>query len=102
MNDITFLILKITLSICAALVTVYVIPYIKALKNDKRYAAMLDMVDIAVRAAEQQLGAGKGTEKKERVMDFVYDWMTRQGVDITREQLSELVEAAVFTMNREG
>lgn len=94
--------MRIAIAICATMITVYAIPYIKALKNDKRYAAMLNMVDIAVRAAEQQLGAGTGKLKKERVMDFVYDWMSKQGVKITKEQLSELIEAAVFSMNKEG
>ena len=101
MNDITFVLLKIVISICAALVTAYIIQYIKTLKTDRRYAGMLDMIDIAVRAAEQQIGSGCGERKKERVMEFVHDWLTRQGVKITKEQLSELIEAAVFNMNQE-
>lgn len=101
MDSITFTVLKVVISVCAALITAYVVPYIKALKADKRYAGMLDMVDIAVRAAEQQVGSGHGQEKKERVMDFVHEWLIRQGIDVSREQLSELIEAAVFNMNQE-
>lgn len=99
MNDFSFQLLKMVISVCAALITMFLIPYIKTLRSDKRYAQMLDMVAIAVRAAEQTItSSGAGVAKKERVMDFVQDWMNKQGIDITYEQLSELVEAAVYNM----
>lgn len=103
MNDLTFSILKIVVSVCAALVTVYVIPYLKTLRTDKRYAQLLDMVAIAVRAAEQTITeSGQGAVKKERVIEFVQEWMMAQGVNITYEQLSELVEGAVYSMKQEA
>jgi len=103
MNDVTFMILKIVISICAALVTVYVIPYLKTLKDDKRYNALIDMVALAVRAAEQTIREeGQGAVKKERVIDFVREWMGKQGIDISYEQLSELVEACVYQMKQEA
>ena len=53
MNELTFDLLKIVISVCAAIITVYAVPYLKTLKEDRRYAQILDMVDVAVRAAEQ-------------------------------------------------
>ena len=103
MNDLTFTALKIVVSVCAALVTAFVVPYLKTLREDKRYQTLLDMVAIAVRAAEQQITeSGQGAVKKERVIEFVREWMEKQGVDITYEQLSELTEAAVYSMKKEG
>ncbi len=101
MNDVTFMILKIVVGVCVALITAYVVPYLNTLRSNMRYAGMLDIISIAVRAAEQQIGSGLGMTKKERVMDFTSDWLARQGVEIKLEQLSELVEAAVYTMNNE-
>lgn len=103
MNDVTFMILKIVVSVCAALVTVYVVPYLKTLRNDKRYAGMVDLIGLAVRAAEQTITeSGQGAVKKERVMEFVRGWLGDRGFDITYDQLSELVEAAVYQMKQEA
>jgi len=102
MNDITFDILKVVISICAALVTVYAIPYLKTLKEDRRYAQILDMVDVAVRAAEQTIkGAGKGVEKKKEVENIIYAWLMEKGIEITPEQINQLIECAVYQMKQE-
>jgi len=102
MNDITFDILKVVISICAALVTVYVIPYLKALKEDRRYAQILEMVEVAVRAAEQTIkGAGKGIEKKKEVENIIYAWLLEKGIEITPEQINQLIECAVYQLKQE-
>lgn len=103
MNDVTFQILKIVVSVCAALVTVYVVPYIKTLRAGKRYAQMIDLISLAVRAAEQTITeSGQGAVKKERVIEFVREYLGGAGIDITGDQLSELIEAAVYSMKREA
>ena len=102
MSEITFTILKIVVSVCAALVTVYLIPYIKTLKEDKRYASLMDMVEVAVKAAEQTIGSGQGAIKKEEVENFVTEWMVDNGIKISYEQLSQLIESAVYAMKQEA
>ena len=103
MNDITFMILKIVISVCAALITAYVIPYLRTLKNDRRYAAVIDMVALAVRAAEQTIHeSGMGAVKKEQVIALVQDWMREQGYDMSYDQLSSLIEACVYQMKKEA
>lgn len=102
MNEVTFNILKIVVSVVSALVAVYLIPFIKAKTADVKYQKLLDMVEIAVRAAEQTIkGSGQGAAKKEEVIKFVTDWMMEHGVTITYDQLEQLIEAAVFNMKRE-
>jgi len=101
MNDFTFAILKITVAVCAALVTVYLVPYIDSLKKDRRYAAFLEIIDVAVRAAEQVIGEGKGKLKKSEVVSFVREWMESKGLKITDAELDQLIECAVYNM-REG
>ena len=103
MNDITFLILKVVISICASLITVYIVPYLRTLRSDKRYSALIDIVKVAVLAAEQTVtGSGQGAIKKEQVVEFVRTWMQKQGIDITYDQLSQLIEAAVYSMKQEA
>lgn len=103
MEDITLMILKIVVSICAALITVYVVPYLKTLRQDKRYASLMDMVEVAVKAAEQTIKEpGQGDYKKAEVIAFVSDWMTEHGIKISQEELSQLIECAVFSMKQEG
>ena len=102
MNELTFDLLKIVISVCAAIITVYAVPYLKTLKEDRRYAQILDMVDVAVRAAEQTIkGAGKGMEKKQEVENIVHAWLLEKGIEITSEQINQLIECAVYQMKQE-
>lgn len=101
MNEITFSVLKIVVSVCAALITVYAVPYIKSLRDDARYKRVIDVIELAVRAAEQTITeSGKGAEKKQKVVEFVQRWMNDAGIKITIDELSELIEAAVFQMKQ--
>ena len=100
MNEVTFIILKLVISVCAALITAYVIPYIKTLRNDKRYASLLDIVEVAVKAAEQSLKNETGEFKKSEVLAYVAHWMDNQGIYIDTEQLDQLVECAVYQMKQ--
>lgn len=102
MNEITYMVLRVVVCICATLITLYVIPYIKTLKEDTRYKNMIDLIAVAVRAAEQTItGSGQGALKKEKVMEFVRTWLNAQGIFITDTQLSDLVEAAVYALKQE-
>ena len=101
MNEITFTILKIVISVSAALISAFVIPLLKEKLADIKYQRLLEMVEIAVKAAEQTIGAGNGSIKKEEVINFVTNWMLSHGIMITEEQLDQLIEAAVYAMNNE-
>ena len=101
MNEITFTILKIVISISAALISAFVTPLLKEKLADIKYRRLLEMVEIAVKAAEQTIGAGHGNIKKEEVINFVTNWMLSHGIMITEEQLDQLIEAAVYAMNNE-
>jgi len=102
MNEITFNILKIVISVSAALISAYVIPLLKAKIAESRDRRLLEMVELAVKAAEQTIkGAGTGALKKEEVITFVTKWMVSHGIMISEEQLDQLIEAAVYAMNNQ-
>lgn len=100
MNDITFIILKVIVSVAAALLTVFVIPLLKEKLTDARYQRLLAYVEVAVRAAEQTIkGSGQGHVKKDEVINYVTTWMLTHGIQISEDQLDQLIEAAVYVMN---
>ena len=101
MNDLTFNILKLVISLVAALLAYYVIPLLKEKLHEAKYAELLDTVERAVKAAEQTFKGNKlGPVKKEDVETYVTEWMNSRGITITKKQLDELIEAAVFEINR--
>lgn len=102
MNDITFMILKIVISVTAALVTAYLIPYIKSQTKSKEQEEVLNIIQIAVKAAEQTFREhNSGPAKKADVIKFVTEWLNEHNIKITEDQLDKLVEAAVYSMNGE-
>ena len=48
MNDLTFNILKLVVSVVCALIAVYLVPYLKNKLQDEKYAQLLYMVEVAV------------------------------------------------------
>ena len=103
MNEITFTVLKIILSVASALITVYLVPLLKKWKENEKNKDLVQMIEVAVRAAEQTLkGEGQGAAKKQKVLNFIYNWLEKKGIKITEEQLDQLIEAAVYNMNGEG
>lgn len=78
------------------------VPYLKTLKEDKRYASLVSMIEVAVRAAEQTYKeSGKGAVKREEVLTFVQNWIKEQGINVSYEQLDQLLEACVYQMKQE-
>lgn len=101
MNELTFNILKIVVAVATVFISAYVIPLLKEKLNDSRYNRLLDMVEIAVRAAEQTIKAD-GAVKKDEVVKFVTEWMIAHGISITQEQLDQLIECAVYNLKQEA
>ena len=103
MNDITFNILKIVVTVATALISAYAIPLLKEKLKDAKYQRLLEIVEIAVRAAEQTIkGSGQGAIKKDEVINFVTSWMISHGIEISEEQLDQLIEAAVWQLHLEA
>ena len=94
MYDITN-ILEIVLTLVAALVSGFLIPYIKSKTTEKQQEEINAWVEIAVLAAEQVYkGQGRGEEKKSHVLTF----LANHGIDVDEEKIDALIEAAVYNM----
>lgn len=97
MDELTFTLLRIVISVTAALITVYLIPYLKSQTNTKQMDELIGMINVAVKAAEQTVKGGK--MKKAEVITFMSEWMNSRGISITDDQLDKLIESAVYSMN---
>ena len=100
MDDMSFEFLKVVVSVCTALITMWLLPYLDTLRKNKRWNRVINMVNVAVRAAEQVITDPKsGKIKKERVTLFIKPWLEKFNVDISEKEIDELIEAAVYQMN---
>lgn len=98
MNEIILNILELVVVIAVALITRYVIPWVKSNIAVNENAILIDLVNAAVLYAEQTMDGGK--VKKDAVMALVASELAKRGINITEEQINALVEAAVYAMNQ--
>lgn len=98
MDEVSFSILKIVVSVSVALITAFLIPYLKTKINRETQERITEVVSVAVKAAEQTMQGGQ--IKKEAVMDYVTRWAAVHNIKITKEQIEQLLESSVFVMNR--
>lgn len=89
--------LQLVISVCAGLVTRYVIPWIQEKAGRERTEKLYRLASIGVRAAEQLYGAGTGREKAEYVRRFLSD----RGFTVSADEIRAAIEAAVYEMNNE-
>ena len=89
-------IIEAVAALIAALITAFVIPYIKGKTTANQQQQINAWVRIAVTAAEQiYTGSGRGAEKKE----YVINWLREHGMTVDESKLDALIEAAVYDLN---
>lgn len=100
MNDLLFNLLKIAVIAAIILIEAVVIPWIKSKTAGTNLAAIIMLIQEAVNGAEQSVkGEGQGKIKKAQVMQLVEEYCAAHKIKLTEDQISELIEAAVYTMN---
>ena len=83
------------LTVLFALVTLYVIPWIKSKVTAEELADIIKWVKIAVQAAEMiYKESGMGKAKKDYVLTFLAD----KGIKYDERQIDSLIESAVLEL----
>lgn len=100
-NDILMIILKVLVIMFVLIMTRYVLPYIRLLLLDSLDSKLWDVILTAVKSVQQDPKYSIGAAKRLEVIRRVTDWANEHGIPFTEEQLSELIEAAVWTMKHE-
>lgn len=100
-NDVLMIILKALVIMFVLIMMRYVLPYIRLLLLDSFDSKLWDVILTAVKSVQQDPKYSIGAAKKLEVIRRVTDWANKHGIPFTEEQLSELLEAAVWTMKHE-
>ena len=95
MIDLTPL-LQAVISLLAAIITVYFIPWLKAQTTARQREMISAAVHTAVYGAEKLYGAGNGAEK----LVYAREWLRSQGFEIDPERLTMEIDAAIREMEQ--
>lgn len=97
MIDLTPL-LQAVIALLAALITAYVVPYVKSKTSAQQLERMQSWARIAVKAAEQlYTDSGQGEKKKAYVLSF----LNQHGFNLDMATLDALIESAVNSLKNE-
>ena len=97
MTDLTPIV-NAVITLIAAIVTTFLIPWIKSKIDAAKFAQIVEWVGIAVRAAEQIYNeSGMGEKKKQYVLDF----LASKGFTLDPDSINAMIEAAVKELNIE-
>ena len=92
--DITKLVVAL-IGLLSTIVTVFLAPYLKTKWDVAKVEKLSELARRFVLAAEQLLGPGGGTRKKEKVQD----WLEEKGYNVSLDEVDSAIEAAVKEMN---
>lgn len=96
MVDLTQVVTAI-LTLVFALVSVFLIPYLKTKVTSEQLDTIKFWVNIAVEAAEMIYnGEGRGAEKKQYVIDF----LNTKGFTLNTSEINNIIEAAVLELKQ--
>lgn len=97
MTDLTPIV-NAVIALIAAIITTFLIPWIKGKIDAAKLAQIVEWVGIAVRAAEQIYNeSGMGEKKKQYVLDF----LANKGFTLDPDSINAMIEAAVKDLNIE-
>ena len=83
------------IALIAALISAFLIPYIKRKISAEKLAEIQEWVTVAVRAAEMiYTGTGRGAEKKQYVLEF----LAEKGYTLDIDSIENLIESAVLDL----
>ena len=94
MVDLTGIVIAAT-TLIAAVITTFLIPYLKQKISSEKFNEMLMWANIAVKAAEMLYeGSGRGAEKKQYVMEF----LNSKGYTLDAASIDCVIEAIVLEL----
>lgn len=91
MDENLFKIIQYVVFIIILIAARYLIPAIKTIMNNEKYANLIDYAEKCINAAEK-LVTGSGEDKKAYVTELLKAWIKKTGLSMTDEQLSILIE----------
>lgn len=94
MIDLT-LIISAALTLIMAVITTFLIPYLKTKIDSNKFEKIRTWVKVAVEAAEMiYVGTGRGEEKKA----YVVQYLNSKGYTLDADSINNLIESAVLEL----
>lgn len=90
-------IISAIIALLSALISAFLIPWLKQQISAERLKKWQSYVEIAVRAAEQLYTANDGDAKKA----YVLQYLAERGISFDSDTVDKLIEAAVLTLHHE-
>ena len=84
-------------ALISALVSAFLIPWIKERASAEQLKKWQTYVEIAVKAAEQLYNANEGAEKKA----YVLQYLAEKGIKFDSDTVDKMIESAVLTLHHE-
>ena len=85
------------IALIAALISAFLIPWLKRNTSAKDREELLKWVEIAVMAAQQLYHQLDGAKRKEYVMNF----LRKKGYNVLSDEVDSAIEAAVLKLHQE-
>lgn len=99
MNEGLFNVILTVIPVIGAIITYFIVPFIKSSVNEKQLAQYKEWAKLAVKTAEMLWKeSGRGEDKKDYVVKFLNDMFNKNKIVITEQQMEILIEAAVKEM----
>lgn len=94
------IVIKVVFAILSVAITYYVIPFLSELTEQYRDTKIEKFVFKAVKAVEQVIKGDKmGAIRKERVLKMTSDWLLKNHIEMSEEEIDNLIESLVYSMN---
>lgn len=90
------------ISIVGAVLSAYVIPWIKNNISAKDMETIVFWVRFAVRCADQLFTPEQWEQKKQYVLDYIIDKANELGIKLTEQDINVLIESAVNALHHGG
>lgn len=86
--------LECIVALLSAVITTFLIPYLKQRLTEEKQKRLLFWVQTAVRAAEQLFGSNAGKQKKEYVVAFLLS----KGIVFDVDEVTAMIESEVYKL----
>lgn len=88
-------IIKAVITLITALISAFLVPYIKSKYGEAQLKKWQNIVDIGVSAAEQLYDTDQAKEKKEYVLKYLYE----KGIKFDADTIENMIEASVLHLH---
>ena len=91
-------IIEAVVVLISALITTFLLPYIKQKLSDEKRQKLIFWIETAVKAAEQIYGSKTGQQKK----DYVVAFLLSKGIVANVDEVTALIESEVYKLTKAG